>query len=313
MLTHLHGIYVTAAISSAIAFLLFGCVLRNLRLPANERLLWLAFIIALPLQPLAFYLVRVPLDHWLHWQLGATSTAYTLTKTIYAPLTEELAKLIPLVVPAITRDINSRNFVRYAIAIGVGFAIGEMWFVAERIASEPSLSQLPFYQFGGYMGERMMTCVFHSAFVSIGLWQLNKQSRFLFGFAGAVFMHWLTNFPIFLMAWNVGGIGKEAWVIIIFSMLVFELFSALALLTYFAFGRIALTQLFYGPRKCPECATVYDAPLMALNFFHVRYERCPQCAHWHWTKPASCDIANISAPESANTSEHSGASGTTRA
>ena len=281
---HLPGVFITAAMTSVLAFLLFGFVIRNLRMPAKEQLLWLTFFIALPLQPVAFYLVRVPLDLWLQWQFGSNSTAYVLTKTLYAPLTEEIAKLIPLLVPAIMRDVSVRNFVRYAFAIGVGFAIGEMWFVAERIAREPSLGQLPFYQFGGYFGERLMTCMFHSAFVSIGLWQL--RNRFWAGFAGAVFLHWLTNLPVFLMACNVGGIGRDAWIAIIFVALLLEFFSALALLTYFAFGRIALPQLFYGPRQCPECAAEYDAPLLALNFLRVRYERCPQCSHWHWTRPA---------------------------
>jgi hypothetical protein len=292
---NLQGIYINAAISSVIAFLLLGFAIRNLRLPANEQLLWLAFIIALPLQPLAFYLLRVPLDNWLHLQFGSNSAGFAWVKTLYAPLTEELAKLIPLVLPAIARDINGRNFVRYALAIGVGFAIGEMWFVAERIAREPSLSQLPFYQFGGYLGERLMTCVFHSAFVAIGLWQLHR--RLIVGFAGAVLLHWLTNFPVFLMAWNIGGIGTEAWLAIIFCALILEFFAALALLTYFAFGRVALPKLFYGPRQCPECAAEYDAPLLALNFFHVRYERCPHCVRWHWTKPApKCEKATDDVP-----------------
>lgn len=282
---HMPGIMIAAAITTLFACVLFGFLLRNLRLPVNERLLWLAFVIALPLQPLAFYVVRVPLDTWLRSQFGPGSTAYVSFTTLYAPLTEELAKLLPLVVPAIRHDINRRNFVRYALAIGVGFAIGEMWFVADRIAREPTVFDLPFYQFSGYMCERMMTCVFHSAFVSVGLWQLRR--RLIVGFSGAAFLHWLTNFPVFLMAWNAGGLGKEAWTAIIYGTLIVEFFAALGLLTYFAFGRISVPMLFYGPRKCPECEAVYDAPLLALNFFHVRYERCPRCCHWHWTKPAS--------------------------
>jgi hypothetical protein len=60
------------------------------------------------------------------------------------------------------------------------------------------------------MGERMMTWVFHSAFLSVGLWQLRR--RFIVGFAGAVLPHWLTNFPVFLMAWIVGVID---WCLVI--------------------------------------------------------------------------------------------------
>jgi len=158
-------------------------MIHKLRLPANERLLSLAATVALPLCPLAFFLVRLPLDHWLVAQLGATSAAYKWLATFYAPLTEEPAKLIPLLIPAIRRDLNARNFVRYALAIGVGFAIGEMWLLADRVARMPAFAALPFYQFGGYVSERLMVCMFHSAFVAVALWRWRR--RFAFGVASA--------------------------------------------------------------------------------------------------------------------------------
>jgi hypothetical protein len=83
------------------------------------------------------------------------------------------------------RDIRAANyFARYALAIGLGFAIREMWFVADRIARVPEFSVVPWYQFGGYVGERLMTCGLHSAFVAVGLWQLRR--RFALGVAGAI-------------------------------------------------------------------------------------------------------------------------------
>lgn len=260
---------------------IFGILIHKLRLPANERLLWLAAAIALPLQPLAFYFVRVPLDHCLVSQLGSTSATYQWLTSLYAPLTEELAKLIPLLIPAIRRDIKMTNFVRYALAIGLGFAIGEMWFVADRIARTPSLVNLPFYQFGGFVSERLMTCIFHSAYVSVALWRL--RHRFALGVAGAMALHWLGNIPILLMAWNVGDLGKVFWTVAIQYWLLIYFVAALVLLSYFAFGRVAPSRLFYGRRQCPECNQEYDAPLLALNFGKIRYERCPCCRHWHWT------------------------------
>jgi hypothetical protein len=56
-----------------------------------------------------------------------------------------------------------------------------------------------------------MVCLFHSAFVSVALWQL--RGRFALGFAGAAALHWLCNFPLLLMAWNVGGLGKTFWTV----------------------------------------------------------------------------------------------------
>jgi len=280
----MHGIYLTAVLTTSLAVVLFGTLIHKLRLPANERLLWLAVSLALPLQPLAFYFVRVPLDHWLVAHFGSTSAIYRWLVTFYAPLTEEPAKLIPLLIPAIRRDVRESNFVRYALAIGLGFAIGEMWFAAERVARAPAFAALPFYQFGGYGTERLMTCVFHSAFVSVALWRL--RNRFVLGLAGAMALHWLGNFPITLMAWNVGGLGKAVWAVIVQCWLGFYLLAALALLSYFAFGGLAVGRMLYGRRHCPECDRDYDGSIFALNFGLTRYERCPHCRRWHWTQQA---------------------------
>src|SRR5262249_39903802 len=143
------GIYLTAILTTIFAAGIFGTLIHFLRMPAKERLLLLATILALPLQPLAFFYVRLPLDHWLIGHLGPHSTAYTWLFTCYAPLTEEPAKLLVLLIPAIRRDIRPENFVRYALAIGLGFAIGEMWFVANRVAQNPQFAHMPFYEFGG--------------------------------------------------------------------------------------------------------------------------------------------------------------------
>jgi hypothetical protein len=58
-----HGIFIAAILTTGIALAIFGTLIRKLKLPANPRLLWLAALIVLPLEPAAFYFVRVPLDH----------------------------------------------------------------------------------------------------------------------------------------------------------------------------------------------------------------------------------------------------------
>jgi len=281
----LHGIYLTATLTTGIAAAIFGPLIHKLKMPANVRLVWLAAAFALPLQPLAFYFVRVPLDHWLVTQLGSTSVTYQWLTSLYAPLTEEPAKLVPLLIPAIRNDIRPTNFVRYALAIGVGFAIGEMWFIADRLAHAPVFAEVPFYQFGGYVGERLMVCLFHSAFVSVALWQLRR--RFVLGFAGAAALHWLCNFPLLLMAWDVGGLGKTFWAVAAQGWLMIYVLGSLALFSYFTFGQIAPGRALFGQRHCPECDQEYDAPLFGINFGVRRYERCPYCRQWHWTKTFS--------------------------
>ena len=56
------------------------------------------------------------------------------------------------------------------------------------------------------------------------------------------------------------------------------------MLSYFTFGKFSPGRALFGRRRCPECATEYDAPMFAINFGATRYERCPHCRHWHWTK-----------------------------
>lgn len=281
----MHQIYIAAILTTALAVAIFGTLIGKLKVPANPRLLWFAALIVLPMQPLAFYFVRVPLDHWLTAILGSDSRTLHWLTTFYAPLTEEPAKLVPLLIPAIRRDIRRENFGRYALAIGLSFAIGEMWFIAEVIARNPKLGGIPFYLFGGYLSERLMVCLFHSAFVGVALACL--RSRLALGVAGAMALHWLGNFPIFLMASNAFGMGPTFWAVAVQVWIVLYFVGAVALVSYFVFGRVSPGRLFYGRRKCPECGAEYDASLFAINFGTRRYERCPHCRHWHFTRTAA--------------------------
>ena len=278
----MHQIFIAAVATTALAVAIFGTVIRKLKSPANPRLLWLAALIVLPLEPASFYLVRVPLDHLLTALLGKDSVTLHWLTTFYAPLTEEPAKLAPLLVPAIRADISRENFGRYALAIGLGFAIGEMWFIADMIARNPKFAGVPFYFFGGYVSERLIVCAFHSMFVGLALVRL--RNRFWLGVAAAMAAHWLGNFPIFLMASNAFGLGATFWAIALQIWIIVYLVGALALLSYFVFGKFSPGRLFFGRRKCPECGAEYDASLFAANLGTRRYERCPQCRHWHFTK-----------------------------
>lgn len=278
----MQSIHITAAITTLAALAIFGTWIIKLKLPANERLLLLAFFITIPLEPLSYYAVRLPIDHFLAAALGRNSDLYQWLFSLYAPLTEEPFKLIPLLIPAIRRDIRTENFARYALAIGLGFAIGEMWFLADLIAQSRKLGGVPFYEFSGYFVERLMTCLFHSAFVALALWQL--RTRFILGFAAAAAAHWLGNFPILLLVWNVGGLGPVVWTTIIQVWLGLFLLGSLALLSHFILGRFAPGAMIFGQRHCPECACDYDAPIVAFNFGTTRYERCPHCKHWHWVR-----------------------------
>jgi len=82
----MQGIYFAEILTTGIAAAIFVPLIHRLKMPANERLVWLAAALTLPLQPLAFFLVRVPLDLWLVGQLGSTSSTYQWVTSLYAPL-----------------------------------------------------------------------------------------------------------------------------------------------------------------------------------------------------------------------------------
>lgn len=291
----MQGIYIAALLTSLLAIAGFGTVIRKVRQPATGWLLLAAVVICVPLQPLAFYWVRLPLDHWLAGHLGRTSSAYQWLVTLYAPLTEEPAKLLVLLVPAILRDIRAENFPRYALAIGLGFALGEMGFVAARVSHQPALARLPFYQFGGYINERLMTCVFHSAFVAITLSRLRRG--WVLGLGGAVVAHWAANFPITLMAWNVGGLGRNTWEVIVGLWLGALLVGAVAWFAYLLFGKVLPLRWMYGLRHCPMCAADFEPSVLAINFGDKRYERCPHCCQWLWTKTSAANQIETHKPQ----------------
>jgi len=273
------GIYLTALITNVIALAVYGTIIRKMKSPADQRWLWLAFLIALPLQPLSFYLVRVPLNGLLVARLGSSSRLYEWITLCYAPLTEEPAKLVPLLVPFILRDIRRANFARYALAIGLGFGIGELWFIAQRVAVSPQFASLPFWQFTGFLNERLLVCLLHGAFVSVSLWRLGN--KFLLGVLGAMLLHFFGNFPIYLMQKNLFGFGRPAWSLIVSGWVGLYFIGGIALFSYFVYGKVGVGRFIFGRTRCPQCSTVYNSSILALNLGLKRYERCPGCKKWH--------------------------------
>ncbi|MFN8539856.1 MAG: hypothetical protein U0232_20545 [Thermomicrobiales bacterium] len=82
------------------------------------------------------------------------------------PLTEEPAKLWPLLIPAFARRITRENAVRCAVALGLGFGIGEIGFIAQLIYADGDFNALPWYNFSGFINERFMVCLIHGGFVT---------------------------------------------------------------------------------------------------------------------------------------------------
>ena len=170
------GLIIAACITTALALCGLALVLAR---AGNWRPLALAFLIALPLQPLAFYVVRLPIDGLLRTTFGMTGWVM-IVSLFYAPVTEEPAKWLAAAVPAVRRAIASHP-VSVALAVGLGFGIGEIWFLTHALATAPNYPDVPFWMFGGFMVERLEVCFLHGAFVALPFVQLARGRSFWLG------------------------------------------------------------------------------------------------------------------------------------
>ncbi|MBI5759532.1 MAG: hypothetical protein HZA46_13520 [Planctomycetales bacterium] len=269
------GILIVAAFTTVLCLTVIGGFV-GWRSPRNEwGLLALLVVFELGMSPLAFYGVRLPLDGLLKGWIADVGT-YRFVSTFYAPLTEEPTKLWPLLLPWVWRSLSRENAVRRAMALGLGFGIGEIWFLAEIIhRNDPVTAALPWWQLGGFLNERFMVCVMHGAFSAVAI-----RGRW-WGVPAAMTLHFFGNFPIYLRGINAFGWGANVWTNIIGLWVVAYFLTMMFILCWMIAGNLRIGRLLFGDATCPDCGIVYPCPLFRLNLGIKRLERCPGCKKWH--------------------------------
>ena len=144
----------------------------------------------------AFYLLRIPLDNALQSLIQSNPAMYRLGTTFYAPITEEPAKWLILIPFFLAGKIKNENKAVWALCIGIGFGIGEIVFLSQRIASDPLTLTMPWYLSSGFIVERFMVSLIHGALVLVAADAL--CSRKFWAMILAPMIHYLVNLPIFL-------------------------------------------------------------------------------------------------------------------
>jgi hypothetical protein len=293
-----HSIFIMAAVTSVVALLAWGTLLWQIS-PRDRR--WRSLLgmmlIGFVMSPVAFYAVRRPLligplEPILRqsgWTRGGWSIVRDVVRLSFAPLTEEPAKLVPwLALLAVGWPLlpTRRMVAPLALAAGLGFAVGEIWLVAGFVAqaNDPKLAGLSWYAFGGFLSERLMTCICHALFALPTMALARRGWRWgAIGLALGMSLHWISNAPIVLMHRETFGWKRETWGLLIQLWLI--LFTVVGLLAIIAAaaGRKVLRKMWSRRMICPECGAIYRQPLLlGLNFGMSRYERCGACHKWHW-------------------------------
>ncbi|HEY1364403.1 MAG TPA: hypothetical protein VGF60_19330 [Xanthobacteraceae bacterium] len=204
------GLLVAAAITIVLALLAVAVLIARAAPPGDRGVLGLVFVLALPLQPIALYLVRLPLDAVVRAALGL-GIWWGMVALVYAPFTEEPAKWLVVAVPRVRRSLVPGNAVPLALALGAGFGIGETCFLAQALVASGAYPDLPFWRFYGFMLERLEVCFLHGVFVAAPIVRLAQGKSFWPGAAVGLLLHFLTNFPIFPAQLGAFGLAGPAW------------------------------------------------------------------------------------------------------
>jgi RsiW-degrading membrane proteinase PrsW (M82 family) len=277
----MQGIYTMAQITTALGMLICGLTLWHFTEREDRRMAMLVAALALPLSVATFYLVRVPLISLVNGvlHLDPESVTALIVQFLYAPITEEPAKLLPILLPLLRKRLTAKNAVSFGAASGIGFGIGEIWLIALQVAAAPQFEGMAWYLFTGFLFERLTVLATHAFFTAAAVRGI-AMGRPVLGLLAAMLLHLLGNAPIALIALDVGGLGEPAWRSLV----------SLWVSLYSVIGIIVMLMWRYGPipkaahthARCPECDRVYPRPVLVMNLPKKRYERCPNCNHWHW-------------------------------
>jgi hypothetical protein len=165
------------------------------------------------------------------------------------------------------------------LALGLGFGLGEIGFVAWLLNHNPQLAALPWYIFTGFLIERILVCFLHGAITATAVWLWCRGARW--GILVAMVLHYLLNSPIYLSTVMPLGLDRATWISVSLIWTVFLTVAMAVALAFMRVGRKEVKQMLGGERTCPGCGERYKPTIVGLNLLFKRYEPCPHCKKWH--------------------------------
>jgi len=245
-----------AAATFAVLFFYFSYILRIGEKKDYSRL-FAAVLLTLPLAPLAYYGLNIPLDNVILTIFRRDSDWYKFIKIGYGPIIKESIKLVPLMLPFIRRRISSKNFVAFGMALGLGFGISEIWLTAFQTSYIPDNLMLPIgYLLLGFIAERLMFCFLQGAFTALVL--SHGKQRWGIGLGKAIGLHLLVVAPLYLSQMNILSISPRVWRTILPLYLVFFFICMIFMLIYLRSGVQGIREIFVrADINCTKCGEPY--------------------------------------------------------
>ncbi len=193
----MNGVYWAAVVVTAVAGSTAAVAWDSWR---RDRRVLAAFLIGLPLSPLVNEYVKTPIItgiEGLTWPAGSPIAPWSFLALVLwvAPFIEEATKMLPLAIPDIRESLSLPSMpLRYGMASGFGFGLGEAWYLAWGISHTQTYARLPFYYFTGYMSERLIVTFAHGVMASVAMTGIARGGiSALGGYVGAAALHALLN------------------------------------------------------------------------------------------------------------------------
>lgn len=121
--------------------------------------------------------------------------ALLLFYAFLAPVTEEAIKVTPLLIPPVRRLADTKlSALWVGFALGIGFGLGEVIYLALQVNSVPEYATLPWYYFTGFLIERIMAVFAHGVLTSIFVAAISYGLKWgIAGYLVSVLLHFILN------------------------------------------------------------------------------------------------------------------------
>jgi uncharacterized membrane protein YhfC len=218
------GIFIAALLASAISAYAGASLLKVW--VGWDRCHLSVFAAALFFSPAVNLFVKKPVIefflHRFHLTLQSTDWPWWFAALVLliVGVSEEGIKAAPALFPSVRESVRSRaSAAPMALTIGLGFALGEIWYVAYGIYQhDPAAARLPFYMLGGFIGERLCTIVGHSFMIFLPLRSLLPgKCPFVFGLGAAMLVHTLIDLPALLFQMKFLGVYLVSTILLVIT------------------------------------------------------------------------------------------------
>lgn len=194
-----HGIYIAALLVTGLAIALGGGLLYWLS--KRQWKILALMLITVAFSAIANLFIKQPILNWVTTssevssQINSSWPLWLLLFVLFlSPIVEEAIKIVPIAEKHLRRMINRSSALWIGMALGIGFGIGEIWYLAWQFSFVPQYAGYPFYYFTGFIGERLIIVFLHGVMTSIAVTGFLRGIKGLaIGYIGAILLHTLTN------------------------------------------------------------------------------------------------------------------------